>query len=176
MLFDLKTYKIPFFVNSPSKSTCLIIERHQPLNVTTFYTIDCTWHLKIISSDNNCMVKRYNQNLSIVSGISKSETKSSATGGESVDNIDVVLSGKGFFRPHGLILTQYTLKYWKMYIFNKWWIYKLLQLIYCHLLFIFARTQPHPIKINSTKIPAVCPSMNYSFLSCVLERDNEFNF
>lgn len=43
------------------------------------------------------MVKRYNQNLSIVSGISKSETKSSATGGESVDNIDVVLSGKGFF-------------------------------------------------------------------------------
>lgn len=43
------------------------------------------------------MVKRYNQNLSIVSGISKSETKSSATGGKSVDNIDVVLSGKGYF-------------------------------------------------------------------------------
>lgn len=33
----------------------------------------------------------------IVSGISSSETKTPATGGETVDNIDVVVSGKGYF-------------------------------------------------------------------------------
>lgn len=43
----------------------------------------------------------------IVSGISSSETKTPATGGETVDNIDVVVSGKGYFDRHVFIYTQY---------------------------------------------------------------------
>lgn len=45
--------------------------------------------------------------LYIVSGISSSETKTPATGGETGDNIDVVVSGKGYFDRHVFIYTQY---------------------------------------------------------------------